>query len=233
MASVSARPALPFVPVTPEVRRLATGDSALDELIGGGFVRGQLAEVVGPSSSGRSSLAYRLLAAATARGELVALVDATDRFDPRRAEAAGIALPSLLWVRPRDPLAALRATEVLLATRGFGIVVLDFADGVPSATRARLATVWARLRLRAASSRTIFLLLARERLSGGAADLCLALREKRTIWSRSPLRVSLLAGIETDTEVVRTRHGTAGAREQLRFEERSLFPPPALTRDLP
>jgi len=40
-----------------------------------------------------------MLAAATARGELVALVDALDMLDVASAEAAGVQLDRLLWVR--------------------------------------------------------------------------------------------------------------------------------------
>ena len=222
MAATSPRPSLPFLASAPEIARLASGDEALDGLLGGGFARGQLAEIVGAPSTGRTSLAHRLLSAATRRGEVAALVDAADRFDPRRGEAAGLDLARLLWVRPPDPVGALRACEVLLSTRGFGAVVLDLADGVPSATRARLATVWSRLRLRAASSRTIFLLLARDRLSGGAADVCLTLRERRPLWSRNSSSlegVTLLDGIEARAELVRTRHAAPGAHERLQFLE--------------
>src|SRR5690242_7859846 len=68
----------------------ATRIPAWNEQLGGGFPRGQLSEIVGPHSSGRTSLLWQLLASATARGELVALVDALDRFDPAAAAAAGI-----------------------------------------------------------------------------------------------------------------------------------------------
>src|SRR5499427_10721571 len=70
--------------------------SALDARLGGGFPRGQLSELVGPRSSGRASLLLQTAAAATARGELVAIVDALDMFDVESAEAAGIHLDRLL-----------------------------------------------------------------------------------------------------------------------------------------
>ena len=69
-----------------------TGVTALDARLGGGFPRGQLSELVGPRSSGRTSLLLQMLAAATARGELVALVDALDMFDVESAAAAGVDL---------------------------------------------------------------------------------------------------------------------------------------------
>ncbi len=71
----------------------------LDRGLAGGLPRGQVSEVVGPASSGRTGLLWAALAAATRRGESVALIDTFDRFDPPTAAACGIVLPQLLWVR--------------------------------------------------------------------------------------------------------------------------------------
>src|SRR5947199_7634123 len=61
------------------------GLTPLDALLGAGFPRGQVSELVGPRSSGRTTLLIQLLAAATQRGELDALVDALDTFDVESA----------------------------------------------------------------------------------------------------------------------------------------------------
>ena len=58
----------------------------------GGVPRGQVSEIVGPRSSGRTSVLRALMAEATRRGELVALIDTLDRFDPASAAAAGVDL---------------------------------------------------------------------------------------------------------------------------------------------
>src|SRR5437879_13802619 len=75
------------------------GLTALDARLGGGFPRGQLSEIAGPRSSGRTSLLLQMLAAATARGELVALVDALDMLGVESAASAGLALARLRWLR--------------------------------------------------------------------------------------------------------------------------------------
>src|SRR5512138_3280830 len=80
---------------------VATGIAALDERLGGGFARGQMSEIVGARSSGRTSVAVAAMAGAAARGELVALVDSFDTFDPASARACGLDLSRLLWVRGR------------------------------------------------------------------------------------------------------------------------------------
>jgi hypothetical protein len=68
-----------------EARLLASGWTSVDRALSGGFPRGECSEIVGSSSSGRTALLTTLLAGATRRGEIVALVDALDRFDPRAA----------------------------------------------------------------------------------------------------------------------------------------------------
>ncbi len=65
----------------------------------GGLPRGQISELIGPVSSGRTSLAWTWLAAATTRGESVALIDTFDRFDPASATKCGMEISRLLWVR--------------------------------------------------------------------------------------------------------------------------------------
>ena len=85
--------------VLPEVAVAAFEQEALDGCLRGGLPRGQVSEVTGPVSSGRTGVAWAALAAATRRGEIVSLVDTFDRFDPETAAAAGIDLARLLWVR--------------------------------------------------------------------------------------------------------------------------------------
>jgi len=76
-----------------------SGVTELDAVLGGGFPRGSLVELCGPASSGRTSLAFSLLAQATERQEACAFVDVSDSLDPVSLAAAGAELPRLLWIR--------------------------------------------------------------------------------------------------------------------------------------
>ena len=78
---------------------MTTGIASLDGSLEGGWPRGEISEILGGPSSGRASVLMATLAAATARGELVALVDAFDRVDPVTASATGLVLSQVLWVR--------------------------------------------------------------------------------------------------------------------------------------
>src|SRR5690606_21291058 len=85
--------------VAPDVEVMPLDLAVLDARLAGGLPRGQRSEVVGPASSGRTSLVWAWLGAATRRGEHVALVDTFDRFDPASGAACGMDLSRLLWVR--------------------------------------------------------------------------------------------------------------------------------------
>ncbi len=79
-----------------------SGVTELDAVLGGGFPRGSLVELCGPASSGRTSLAFSLLAQSTERQEACAFVDVSDSLDPISLAAAGVELPRLLWIRCGD-----------------------------------------------------------------------------------------------------------------------------------
>jgi recombination protein RecA len=76
-----------------------SGVGELDALLSGGFPRGSLVELCGDGSSGRTSLAFSLLAQATERQEACAFIDVSDSLDPLSLAAAGVDLSRLLWVR--------------------------------------------------------------------------------------------------------------------------------------
>src|ERR1700730_2064989 len=76
-----------------------SGVTELDAVLGGGFPRGSLVELCGPASSGRTSLAFSLLAEATERQQACAFVDVADSLDPLSLAAAGVDLQRLLWIR--------------------------------------------------------------------------------------------------------------------------------------
>jgi len=81
---------------TPEI--VSSGIRELDALTGG-LPRGCLTEICGSASSGRTSILLSALAEATRRGEVCALVDASDALDPASAAAAQIEMSRLLWIR--------------------------------------------------------------------------------------------------------------------------------------
>src|SRR5216110_3438768 len=171
----------------------ASGLTALDARLGGGFPRGQLSELVGPRSSGRTSLLLQLMAAATARGELVALVDALDMFDVESAAAAGVDLARLLWIRghvvpnpgmcrdlnQRAMEQAVKALTLVLQAGNFGLVIFDAAEAPADAWRRLPFTTWLRLQRMVEGRPTICVLVGNEPMARSAAGLTVKLEGLR------------------------------------------------------
>jgi recombination protein RecA len=76
-----------------------TGTPELDELLSGGIPRGQITEISGAATTGRTALALALLGKITRQGDVCAWVDAQDSLNPESAAAYGVQLERLLWVR--------------------------------------------------------------------------------------------------------------------------------------
>src|SRR3954471_2298342 len=189
-----------------------SGVSALDARLGGGFPRGQLFELVGPRSSGRTSLLLQMMAAATTRGELVALVDALDMFDVESAAAAGIDLDRLLWIRghvvtnpglcgdmnQRALEQAIRAFTLVLQAGNFGLVVLDVAEAPTQAIRRLPFTTWMRVQRMVEGSQTACLLVGSEPMARSSAGLTLRLANRGLgigDWGLGGLEKRILGGL--------------------------------------
>ncbi len=178
---------------------LTTGIDELDALTGG-LPRGALSEIVGPASSGRTGAMLSALGAATRQQEACALVDACDSFDPASAQAAGVALERLLWIRcserrqlqpgsfTRNSVPqrkafrrldqVLRVTDLLLQSGGFGMVVLDLGD-IPAASARRVPlTSWFRFRRAVEQTATVLLLVEQESCAKTCASLVVELKRQ-------------------------------------------------------
>ncbi len=188
------RPAPPTIP---------TGIAELDVLTGG-LPRGALSELCGPVSSGCTSVLLALMAESTRRGEVCALVDASDCFDPQSADAAGVELRRVLWIRcsgnkslvdGRWPIAknrsrtsnghrrstigrleqALKVTDLLLQGGGFGLVVVDLGDLPPEIAQRVPLTSWFRFRRVVENTPTVLLVLEQEPHARSCASVVLKL----------------------------------------------------------
>src|SRR5271155_4631983 len=163
---------------------VSTGIPEIDSCVGG-LPRGAMTEIYGPPCSGRTSLLISALASRTADGEVCALVDARDAFDPTSAEAAGVKLKHLLWVRCRNVDQALRSTDLLVQGGGFGLIALDFGDTPAKVVRYVPLQVWFRFRRAVESTPTILVVLEQESNAKTCASLVLQLRMQEAQWSRT------------------------------------------------
>lgn len=79
----------------------ATGIAAADAILEGGIPRGNITEISGAASTGRTSFALSILSRITQLGAACAWVDIHDALSPESAAAAGIVLKRLLWLRTK------------------------------------------------------------------------------------------------------------------------------------
>src|SRR5207302_9830526 len=79
-----------------EVELQPSGVMELDAVLGGGFTRGSLVELCGPASSGRTSMAFSLLAQATECQEACAFGDVSYTLVQISIAAEGAELHRLL-----------------------------------------------------------------------------------------------------------------------------------------
>jgi hypothetical protein len=182
--------------VQPAPEMAPSGVAEVDSLTGG-LPRGSLTEIAGPASSGRTSLLLSLLAETTARGEVCALIDTADAFEPVGAAAAGVRLEKLLWVRcAGNAERALRATDLLIQGGGFGLVAMDLADTVPETARRISLTSWFRLRRAVEHTPTVLVVLGRQPNAKTCASLVMECGRERAAWSGARGCSRLLRGIE-------------------------------------
>jgi recombination protein RecA len=149
----------------------------------GGLPRGALTEICGAPGSGKTSLLTAALAARTAAGEVCALVDARDSFDPGVAHTAGVTLKQFLWVRCHDLNQALRATDLLIQSGGFGLVAVDLSDVPQRTVRQVPLNAWFRFRRAVEDTPAILLLLEQEANAKTCASLVLRLEGRHVQWS--------------------------------------------------
>lgn len=218
--------ALPSLERTDAAAILPTDIASLDAALRGGLPRGQLSEIAGPRSSGRTTLLLQLMASLTARGEIVGLIDTFDRLDVASAVAAGIDLSRLLWIRgqavtrpqgsglkpqlvERTVDRALKALNLVVQSGGFGLVAIDLAD-VPMLDLRRLPyTTWLRVQRTIEGSDTACVLLTPEPLARSAAGLTLALSSETT-WAGSSEQSRRVDGIDLTARIVSPRRRMDG-----------------------
>jgi hypothetical protein len=180
---------------------LPTTFPGIDALLGGGLPRGKMTEIAGRGA--RWSVVIATLAAATAMGEAAALIDVGDHFDPQLAEAAGVDLRRLLWVRPKILKEAVTAAEMLGAT-GFQLVVID--AGLPPLRGRRVPDAsWVRLARTAETHGCTLFVSTPYALTGTTSEAMLLAQHARPRWLGGGNSPRLLAGVEMTVRLEKHR----------------------------
>lgn len=225
--ALAGRVPAPFAPRRVQVETTPFNIVEIDKLAGG-LPHGCLTEISGPFSSGRAALLLSALASRTTHAQVCALIDGRDTFDPYSAEAAGVKLEQLLWVRCHNIDQCLQATDLLLQGGGFGLIALDLSVLPPKTVRYIPLNVWFRFRRAVENTSTILLLLDQESNAGSCASLVLRLglgpsrwvapQTQRTLFP-SNFCACLFDGSQLHVEVVRSRLNSAAGHKVRSFAQ--------------
>ena len=97
-----------------------------EEVLGcGGIPRGRVIEVIGPESSGKTTIALMMVACFQALGEIAAYVDAEHSLDPTYANKLGVDVDNLLISQPDYGEHALGVVEALVRSGLVSVIVID------------------------------------------------------------------------------------------------------------
>lgn len=108
------------------VEAIPTGSLSLDLALGiGGLPRGRIAEIYGPESSGKTTLALHCIAQGQKGGGNAAFIDVEHALDPVYARALGVDVDSLLVSQPDTGEQALEITEALVRSGAIDVIVVD------------------------------------------------------------------------------------------------------------
>lgn len=210
----------PGSPGAPAVPVVTTGFPQLDALLGpGGLPRTASLALRGDVSSGRTTVALRLVAEAQAAGSIVAWLDLERSLDPVEAVARGVRLEWLVALVPADLDEGLSMAGALLQARTVDVLLVDLPArlGRPARLVERLG------RLAALARRAGVLLVVLEPPGRGRPDgrgdllgasVGLRLELARDAWIRLGRDV---VGQRTRVSVERNRFGPPGGRTELRI----------------
>ena len=109
-----------------QIQAISTGSITLDMALGvGGMPRGRVVEIFGPESSGKSTLAYHVMAEAQRSGGEAAYIDAEHALDASYAAICGVNVEDLLVSQPDSAEQGLEICEYLVRSGALDIVVVD------------------------------------------------------------------------------------------------------------
>ena len=192
---------------------LSTGSLRLDRATGlGGVPRGRLTLLRGEASSGKTTLAYHLLAEAQRNGGLAALIDGEGSADLEAMLACGVDTSDLILGSPDDARETLEMVEMLVRCHALDAVV---ATALPPGHSGLLALGLRRLGVWLKDSPTATILVD----EAGVGRWELGGRSKTrfsTPNSRLPSPISHCASLVIELRQVRPLFGPGGEVQGLR-----------------
>lgn len=173
--------------------RWPTGLAQIDSLLAGGLPKGGITELTSTGiASGTSLFLHALIERARENGEWIALIDASDSFDPTALDNE--ILSRLLWVRCAQAKDAIKSADLLLHDGTLSLVVLDLLFTPPAQLRKIPSSTWFRIHRILENTSTAFVVFSPVHMISNAAAR-LTLEKRFSLESLDHRRETLLAQI--------------------------------------
>lgn len=125
---------------------ISTGVPSLDTALGGGGVpRGQITEIFGPESCGKTTLALRIAANAQKEGGIATFIDTDHTFAVDWAKPLGVDLETLLVSQPGTGEEAMQIIEMLVKSNTVDVIIVGSVAALIPEAEVKGETVGARL----------------------------------------------------------------------------------------
>jgi recombination protein RecA len=105
---------------------IPSGSSSLDFILGiGGYARGRIIEIIGPESSGKTTLCLHAICEEQKAGGIVAFIDAEHALDTKYAKSLGVNINDLFVSQPDNGEQALEIAESLIDSGAVSLIIID------------------------------------------------------------------------------------------------------------
>lgn len=153
------------------------------EISGLSILRGSLTEFVG---EGKTSLTLTFLSSLTQNGEICAVVDHSNSFNPLSAKANNVVLENLLWIRCEGSLEnSFAAADNLVQAKGFGLIWLVLNNLSVKDLTSIPNSYWFRFRTKIKDTPTLLIVTAKRTVLGSASSQSFYLDKYQTVWTGS------------------------------------------------
>lgn len=109
----------------PGVEFFSSGSIKIDSALGGGWAKGRIIEVLGPESSGKTTICLHAIAERQKLGGICAFIDVEHALDPQYASALGVDMESLMVSQPDTGEDALEVANLLTCSNSIDLIIID------------------------------------------------------------------------------------------------------------
>ena len=113
-----------------EKERLSFGYDCIDELTGGGLIRGNTTVIWGSKGSGKTTIAYKTIASAQKAGKVAAYIDVERAYDASWAKKFNVDTENLIYITCTTAEEVLDTVIKLCKEKVVDLIVLDSIQGM-------------------------------------------------------------------------------------------------------